>query len=52
MFNDLTFFVNNGLFKWCKMIVDSFLTNYSFIGIGIICIPILRKIVNMFRRIF
>lgn len=52
MFSDLTFFVNNGLFVWCRMIVDSLLTNYGWLGIAVISIPLLRKIINMFRRIY
>ena len=52
MFDDLTFLLNNGIYVWLKMAVDALLTDYHWLGVGIILLPILRRLVNIFRSLY
>lgn len=52
MFDDLTYFLNNGLYEWLKMAVDALINNYAWLGVSIILLPIARKLVDIFRKLY
>lgn len=52
MFDELTYFLNNGLYPWLKMAVDALLHDYAWLGVGIILLPIVRKLVDIFRSLY
>lgn len=52
MFDDLTYLLDNGIYVWLKMAVDALLNDYAWLGVGIILLPIVRKLVNIFRSLY
>lgn len=52
MFEDLTHFLNDGLYEWLKMAVDALLSHYAWLGVSIILLPIARKLVDIFRKLY
>lgn len=52
MFDDLTYLLDNGIYLWLKMAVDALLHDYAWLGAGIILLPIVRKLVNIFRSLY
>lgn len=52
MFDELTYLLNNGIYVWCRMAVDALLTDYKWLGAGIILLPIVRKLINIFRSLY
>lgn len=52
MFTDLTMILNDGIYVWLKMAVDALLSSYAWLGVGIILLPIFRKLVNIFRSLY
>lgn len=52
MFDNLTLFLNDGLYPWLRMAVDALLSDYSWLGVGIILLPIFRKLVDIFRSLY
>ena len=52
MFDDLILFLNDGLYPWLRMAVDTLLSDYAWLGVGIILLPIARMLVNIFRKLY
>lgn len=52
MFDDLNTFVSSGLTVWLKMAVQALLNNYGWIGLGVLLLPLLRKLVSIFRSLY
>lgn len=52
MFDDLTYLLNSGIYVWLKMAVDALLHDYAWLGVGVILLPIVRKLVNIFRSLY
>lgn len=52
MFDELTYFLNNGLYVWLKMAVDALLSSYAWLGVAVILLPIARKLINIFRSLY
>ena len=52
MFDELRYLLNNGIYVWLKMAVDALLHDYAWLGVGIILLPIFRKLINIFRCLF
>lgn len=52
MFDDLTYLLNNGIYVWLKMAVDALLTDYSWLGVAVILLPIARKLIDIFRSLY
>lgn len=52
MFDDLIFLLNEGIYPWLRMAVDALLTDYRWLGVGIILLPIARMLVNIFRKLY
>lgn len=52
MFQDLTYLLENGIYVWLKMAVDALLSDYAWLGVGIILLPVARKLVDIFRSLY
>ncbi len=52
MFEDLTYLLNNGIYVWLQMAVDALLSDYAWLGVGIILLPIVRKLIDIFRSLY
>ena len=52
MFDNLTYFLNNGLYVWLEMAMKALLTDYSWLGVAVILLPIFRKLINIFRSLY
>ena len=52
MFEDLTLLLNDGIYPMLLMAVQALLTDYAWLGVGIILLPIVRKLVNIFRSLY
>lgn len=52
MYANLEKLLNTGILSWAKMFSDKMLTDYSWIGVGLICLPLFRRLVNIFRNLF
>lgn len=52
MFDDLIYLLDNGIYVWLKMAVDALLSDYAWLGVGVILLPIVRKLVDIFRSLY
>lgn len=52
MFQDLTYLLNYGIYVWLKMAVDALLSDYGWLGVGIILLPIVRRLIDIFRSLY
>ena len=52
MFQDLTYLLDNGIYVWLKMAVDALLSDYAWLGVGIILLPIARRLIDIFRSLY
>lgn len=52
MFDNLNKLVDNGMYVWFTMAAKSLLHDYSWLGVGVIILPLFRRIVNIFRNLY
>ena len=52
MFEELTDLLNNGIYVWLTMAVDALLSDYAWLGVSVILLPLARKLVNIFRSLY
>lgn len=52
MYDNLMIFLSDGLSPMLLAGSQALLNDYAFIGVAIILLPIVRKLVNIFRSIY
>lgn len=52
MFDNLIYLLDNGIYVWLKMAVDALLSDYAWLGAAVILLPIVRKLVDIFRSLY
>ncbi len=52
MFDDLRILLNNGIYKWCLMGAKALLNDYHWLGVAVLLLPLMRRIIIIFRNLF
>lgn len=50
MFDNLTTLWNDGIMEWFSMVYTALSTDYAFIGLGVLLLPVLRRLVRIFNH--